>query len=325
MYKKLINCLLLLLLFIITAILIKNYFQPLLSIVLLIVLAAPIFNLIDKYKIFNRKIAALISIVLVNLIIFIFIVYSGNFLLTKVRELLINVYITAGTQHAGENINVLNYINLNDIIKEFKMYYKDILSSNILWKGAEYTTDIIFSYFVANISAYFILVDKDDLADSIQYFINRNKLELINKNFEDVKKMLKVEITLVIATTLQNVFGFLILEIDNAVFLGVLCGILDILPYVGTVLVFLPLVIYKIYLKQYVIAVGLVFLYVLLQFSRQLMETKFMSNKLNIHPLMILLSLYIGGKIFGIIGLILAPIYVLIVKEILFAEVKKAQ
>jgi predicted PurR-regulated permease PerM len=147
-----------------------------------------------------------------------------------------------------KNINVLNYINLNDIIKEFKMYYKDILSSNILWKGAEFTTDIIFSYFVANISAYFILVDKDDFKNSIQYFINKNKLELINKNFEDIKKMLKVEITLVIATTLQTVFGFLILEIDNAVFLGMLCGILDILPYVGTVLVFLPLVIYKIYL-----------------------------------------------------------------------------
>lgn len=324
MYKKLINCLLLLLFFIVTAILIKNYFQPFLSIVILIILAAPVFNLINKYKIFNKKVAALISIVLVNLIIFIFILYSSNFLLTKVRELLINVYISTGTNHMEKNINVLNYVNLNDIIKEFKMYYKDILSSNILWKGAEFTTDIIFSYFVANISAYFILVDKDDFKNSIQYFINKNKLELINKNFEDVKKMLKVEITLVIATTLQTVFGFLILEIDNAVFLGMLCGILDILPYVGTVLVFLPLVIYKIYLKQYVIAVGLIFLYIMLQFSRQLMETKFMSSKLNIHPLMILLSLYIGGKIFGIIGLILAPIYVLIVKEILFAEISKA-
>lgn len=323
MYKKLFDCLLLLLLFIITAIIIKNYFQPFLAIVVILILAAPVYNILSKYRVLNKKIAALISIIVVNLTIFVFAVYSGNFILVKIRELLVSVCNSAGTQQFDKNINVLNNINLNDIIKEFKMYYKDIISSDIIRKGAVYTTDSIFSYFVANICAYFILTDKDELAYSIEYFIDKKRLLLIKKNFEDVKKMLKIEITLVIVTTLQIILGFLILEIDNAVFLGILCGILDILPYVGTVLIFLPLIVYKIYTKKYIIAAGLISLYILLQFNRQVMETKFMSTKLKVHPLMILLSLYVGGKIFGIIGLILAPIYVLVVREILFTEALK--
>ena len=49
------------------------------------------------------------------------------------------------------------------------------------------------------------------------------------------------------------------------------------------------------------------------------METKFMSTKLQIHPLLLLLSIYIGGKVFGIVGLLMAPIYVLAVREIILS------
>ncbi|MCS4456190.1 hypothetical protein JQ038_04745 [Clostridium botulinum] len=45
---------------------------------------------------------------------------------------------------------------------------------------------------------------------------------------------------LVIFTTLQTIIGLKILNINNYLMLGVLCGILDILPYIGTVVIFYP-------------------------------------------------------------------------------------
>lgn len=320
MYKKLFQCLCLLLIFIIITILIKNYFQPFLSILLLTLLTTPIFNLLNKYNIFNRKINALISIVFVNVLFFLFIMYSSNFILLKLNELISYTYNSQGLEHINRNINILSNMNYNDIIKGLQMYYKDLLNSDMLRKGAAYTTDSIFSYFVGNISTYFILVDKYAILKSAEVLVNRESLEQIGRKFFEIKKMIKIEVILIIATTCQTIIGFLILEIDSAIFLGVLCGILDIMPYVGTVLIFLPLIIYEIYLKHYIIAVGLALLYAFLQFNRQFMETKFMSSTLNIHPLMILLSLYIGGKVFGLIGLIMAPMYVLIAKEILITE-----
>lgn len=65
------------------------------------------------------------------------------------------------------------------------------------------------------------------------------------------------------------------------------------------------------------IAIGLILLYLLIIISRQLLETKFISHKFRVHPLAIIIGLYIGLKIFGIIGLFIGPIYVLTVKEIL--------
>ena len=144
-------------------------------------------------------------------------------------------------------------------------------------------------------------------------------MDIITKKIIEIKKMLSIEISLMLITTILTILGFIILEVKNAVFLGTLCGILDILPYVGTVLIFLPLIIFTIYNKKYIIALGLILLYILLQFNRQVMEAKFMSSKLNVHPLIMLMALYIGGKVFGLIGIIIGPIYVLIAKEIIIS------
>ncbi|CDI49364.1 permease [Clostridium tetani 12124569] len=106
------------------------------------------------------------------------------------------------------------------------------------------------------------------------------------------------------------------LNIENAVELGMFCGFLDLFPYVGTIIVFLPLILYKILIKNYIIAFGLLCLYILLIINRNIMEAKFVSNTLKVHPIVIISSFYIGFKTFGILGIIIAPLYVLICKSI---------
>ncbi|WP_415523733.1 AI-2E family transporter [Clostridium sp.] len=318
-YKKLINCLLLLLIFIIVTVLIKNYFKPFLSIIALLIFSTPVYNFMCKYKVFNKRLNAIITIILINLLFFILIIYSGNFVFEKIRYLFINVFNNFTLDDLDSKIEVIKYFKIQDVIENAKLSLFHNFYSVVIQKGAIYTTDSILSYFVSTISVYFILVDKYAIVRSTEKLITAEKLILINKKIQDIKKMISIEAILVLLTSIQTIFGFVILEIDSAIFLGILCGALDILPYVGTILIFLPLIIYKIYLKQYIIALGLIFLYILLQFNRQIMETKFMSTKLQIHPLLLLLSIYIGGTVFGIVGLIMAPIYVLTVREIILS------
>ncbi|MEG0642241.1 MAG: AI-2E family transporter, partial [Clostridium sp.] len=64
-----------------------------------------------------------------------------------------------------------------------------------------------------------------------------------------------------------------------------------------------------------IIVVGLTALYLILMITRQIMETKFIGDKLNIHPLALIISVYIGIKIFGILGVFIGPMYVITVKE----------
>ena len=74
-------------------------------------------------------------------------------------------------------------------------------------------------------------------------------------------------------------------------------------------------------MKKFLIAFGLICLYLLVQVIREILEAKFLSSKLEIHPLVILLSLYIGVNLFGILGILAGPMYSILAKEIIYSEV----
>ena len=79
---------------------------------------------------------------------------------------------------------------------------------------------------------------------------------------------------------------------------------LDILPIVGTAIVFFPIAIYYIITKNYIYATILIVSYILMLIIRNIMEPKLLSKTMKIHPVLILFSLYTGLKLGGITGII---------------------
>jgi predicted PurR-regulated permease PerM len=311
-YKKVFYCILLLVFFIVFTYLIKNYFKPFFLIVFFTLFSMPIYNICCKYKLFTLKANAIISIICVNLIIFISVFFIGNFILNQLQSFNYNAM-----EEVLRKVSTVINVNFDDINSKLRVFYLNLLNSDFLKKGAAYTTDGLFAYLIGNIAAYFILVDKYHMYHWFIKIFPPSKSNIIKEKLEDIIKMVEVELVLVILTTIETIFGFLALDMENAIMLGFICGILDVLPYVGTIIIFLPLIIYKFVIKQYIIAVGLILLYILIAFIRQVMEMKFMSSKLKLHPLYIMVSLYIGLKLFGLVGLFIGPIYVIIAKEII--------
>lgn len=115
-----------------------------------------------------------------------------------------------------------------------------LLNGDFFRKGASYTTEWLFAYFIASLSIYFILVDKYAILENIEKYIGSNEFEKIRDKIYKLKEIIKIECCLIIFTTLQTIIGLKILNINNYLMLGVLCGILDMLPYIGTVVIFYP-------------------------------------------------------------------------------------
>ena len=165
---------------------------------------------------------------------------------------------------------------------------------------------------------YFLLVDREKVRELLLKIIPSHILSDITERKNNLSQVIKIELMLVCVTTTIIITGFIILHIPSGFFLGILCGILDILPYVGTIIVFIPIIIYNIVVKKYLIVIGMISLYILSQLIREILELKFLSSKLEIHPLAIMLSIYIGAEIFGVIGILVGPIYCLVAKDILY-------
>lgn len=313
-YNKIIKLIILLIILTVVTFIIKNYFQPFFVILAIVLFSYPIFNKILKKDI-GRKTSAILSIMIVNIILFVSIFYFGNILFNVIFEFYSNNANLFNV--VTKEIQVVLKFDLNKLIEGTSK----VLMSSAFRTSAAFTSETIVSYFIGNVSTYFILVDKDGFESFIEKLISRKFIFLLKKKVRNLKSVFKVEISLVILSALIICIGFTVLSIPNSVFLGVICGILDLLPYVGTAIVFIPIIIYNIINKNYLISIGLILLFILVQVVREILEAKYLSTKLNLHPLIVMISIYIGIKVFGIIGMVLGPIYCLLARDIIYDDV----
>lgn len=103
--------------------------------------------------------------------------------------------------------------------------------------------------------------------------------------------------------------------IRHGVLWGLLAGILDALPFIGTGIILVPLSIQQLILGRYGGAVCCLLLYVGCIFIRELLEPKLIGKKVGVSPIAILLSIYAGIKLFGIWGIIEGPLGFMIIYQ----------
>lgn len=315
MLKKLFYCLILLLTFIIAIFLINKYFKPFFIVLLLLFLCIPLYNVFEN-KIKNKKINSFLCIISINVIIFFVIFSLGNFIIKNINEFFMHDY--QKIYYVFENAFIKYGININILNNKIEQFYYSFLNSSSLKKGASFTSEWIFAYFVSNIIVYFILKDKKLITDHIMKFLPSDKAQKLLTKSEAFNKIFKIEIILVLLTTFETIIGFYILHIKSAFILGIICGILDILPYVGTFIVFLPLILYKILENDYIVAVALILFYILILIVRQMLEAKYISLNFKIHPLVLIISIYVGIKMCGFLGVFMGPLYIACAKELIF-------
>ena len=312
-YKKLFSLLFSIVFVVIGTLLVKCYFEPFLSIIIMFIICTPIYKIMIKAKI-PSKIAGALSIILINLIIILIGIYLGS----EIVDIFKKVY--------SRNLEVINKfiqdisIAINIDFKDFKIGKSvvSMINDQNIRRGAVSTGESILAYFIGNICTFFVLIDKEKILDLIsKIFPNEIMLKFWAQK-ENFIQMIVIEGILVLISTLEIIIGFIILKVPNSFTLAVICGILDILPYVGTIIVFIPIIIYNIVMKNFLCAFGLICLYILVQVIREILEAKFLGDKLNIHPLVILLSIYIGVKVFGILGILVGPMYSIVAKEIIY-------
>jgi sporulation integral membrane protein YtvI len=143
--------------------------------------------------------------------------------------------------------------------------------------------------------------------------------------FLDLKKALfgfiKAQATLISITTVIVLIGLLILRVNYAITIALIIGIVDILPYLGTGIVFVPWIIYAAVSGDVPFAIGLGVLYIVVLVQRQIMEPKVLSSSIGLDPLATLVALFVGFKLIGFLGLIIGPVTLVIIRTLHSANV----
>ncbi|MDF2547789.1 MAG: sporulation integral rane protein YtvI [Anaerosolibacter sp.] len=123
---------------------------------------------------------------------------------------------------------------------------------------------------------------------------------------------IKAQLILMSITFIECAIGLTIIGIDYSVLVALVASIIDAFPILGTGSVFVPMIIWHLVTGKYKIAVSLAVLYGILIFVRQLLEPKVLGTQIGLYPLVTLMAMYIGLKLFGVIGLIIGPISMIV-------------
>lgn len=96
---------------------------------------------------------------------------------------------------------------------------------------------------------------------------------------------------------------------------GMLAGLLDALPFIGTGIVLMPLALMQFFQGYYGRAAVCLILYGACVFLRELLEPRLIGRRMGISPIAVLTAVYAGIRLFGIWGIIKGPLGFVVVYQ----------
>ncbi len=161
------------------------------------------------------------------------------------------------------------------------------------------------------IASYFIINDWNAIGRSIKKRIPNTAHESFETIWKHLKKaifgFLKAQLILISLTTIIIYTGLLIIGNPYPLTVALLAALVDILPLVGTGIIFIPWIVYVFLTGDYELTISLSVLYMTVVIQRQLLEPKIISSSIGLNPLAVLIVLFAGLKIWGIAGLFIGP------------------
>lgn len=180
---------------------------------------------------------------------------------------------------------------------------------------------VLFFLIVSVVACFYFCTDEGSLTRGLGTLLPRSwqqKLPHIKKNLRDVvRKYLKAYGILLILTFALLLAGFWILRVEYAFLLAILIALADLLPVIGVGTILIPWGIITLLQKNFYLGFGLLILYLAISLVRQVAEPKVLGKSLGLHPLLTLFATYVGFVLFGLLGMILAPIVALVAKRLI--------
>jgi sporulation integral membrane protein YtvI len=344
--QKIFRILLILLLTVIGLFLLYHFLRltyPFLIAALLAFLIHPIIRLLERYLRFPRPIAVLTSILLligiigglVTILVKVIIdgiLYLSDYIPTQIEQISTNIQnyfneyilplwaqgigwldnIEDGQRQAlQEGIQIVGS-NLAQVLGNFGQGIASGVSSFVGALPITFTV-IIFSilaiYFISKDSKKYAAIYKDKLP----LIFRKKTLGVLRDLKVKIFGFLKSQIILMTLTALVSLVGLFILQVDQALTIAAILGLLDLIPYFGPGLVLIPWSIYSFFTGDIFMGVGLLILYASTVIVRQISEPKVLSTSMKLNPLAILVSMFAGLQLFGLIGLVIGPITLVLI------------
>ncbi len=176
-----------------------------------------------------------------------------------------------------------------------------------------------FLFFVISVIAtVYLTLDFDTAMQTVKSLLPSTataRLPLLKENTKRfLGKYIRAYLLLLFLTFCELFVGFSVLSVDYAFLLAFLVSIVDILPVFGVGTVLLPWSVILFFGKNFKLGFGLLILWIAVTIVRQIIEPRIVGGTFGIHPILTLFGMYVGFRLFGIIGMLFSPALIVIAR-----------
>lgn len=220
----------------------------------------------------------------------------------------------------GERLNL--GINAGTVINEVYDSVKAVIKilSTFSFNLIVAIPETLVSIIMGCIAAFYMMYDYEKISNFLMKQCSSNTkkfVRIFNQNvLFSVFKMLFSYVIISVICFFELSLGFMILGIKDAWFVAFIIAVVDVLPILGSGGILTPWAIIAFISGDFVRGFGLLALWGVIIVVRQIVEPKIVGSQVGLHPLIIIMSMYIGLETMGAIGLVMAPLYVIICKKL---------
>ncbi len=315
------------------------FYMPFLIAFIISLMIEPLIKYIMKKTKLTRRSSSIIIFLIVSIILLGILAWIIITLFSESSSLLqgLNNYFDKASVKVQELIRQLNFdkIKLSDevlnIVQESSGDFLQTISNwirnglngliNIVTKIPE----IAICVGITILALYFICVDKIYILDQIEYHLPKIWVKRLSNHLKDLIQTLggylKAEATLILVSFIISLVGlyvlsFLNFNIQYPLLMALFIGFVDALPILGSGTVMVPWAIISGLNGDLSLGIAILTLFIIMSIVRQFLEPKLVSKNIGVHPIFTLIAMYTGFKITGVIGLLLGPIVLIIIKNI---------
>ena len=185
---------------------------------------------------------------------------------------------------------------------------------------------VLIGIVISIVAAVFMTIEYDEIRAFILRQVpehNREKLRTARTvALTTLKKMLKAYSLIMLITTTELCIGFYILKLlkifdsDYIIFISIIIAIIDIIPVLGTGTVLIPWSVYSLITGDIKLGVALIIMYAVILVVRQVIEPKLVAGQVGLSPIVTIIAMYVGTKLFGVLGFFILPFTVVIVNQL---------
>ncbi len=298
-------------------------------------LLKPCVTFLEKNLKFKRGLASGISLLfflsVVGLILTVIvqgIISQGRDLIENfdtIQQNLTSVYRSIETW-LGEKVNILPHMIADPMTDFFNSLFSNVLSyvAELFKNSPQRLLNIGKRFFsitlIGVISSFFFMKDYELVNETVVKFTPRSIKEglrhIKTSSIKVIGGYFATQLKLMTITFSLSLVSLTLLDIGYSLIFAVGIALIDILPFFGSGFFLWPMAVYYIFTKSYVTGILLFATYLVILFTRQFLEPRLLGEKLEVHPLLMLMAMFIGLQIFGIFGLLLGPLSMLIVRQI---------